>query len=145
MTPETIKSLIDAMAASDLAEMEFSEDGWSLRLVRHKGPEAAAATMQAAPRPRAPAPAAAPRQKAAPPTANDLRSPMFGVVYLAPSPGAAPFVTPGQAVTAGTTVCMVEAMKVFQEIKAGRDGVIEAVAVTSGEEVEAGQVLARFA
>jgi acetyl-CoA carboxylase biotin carboxyl carrier protein len=143
MDPEKIKSLIDAMAASDLAEMEFSEAGWSLRLVRRKESEPAAAAPDGPVRARPAAPVA--RPKATPATDGDLRSPLFGVVYLAPSPGAAPFVAPGQAVRAGTTVCMVEAMKVFQEIKAGRDGIIDAVVVASGEEVEAGQVLARFA
>lgn len=142
MDPEKIKSLIDAMAASDLAEMEFSEAGWSLRLVRQDK----AGTPRPAPHapvcPRAPAPVARPDTTAA---SRDLCAPMFGIVYLAPSPGAAPFVAPGQRVGAGTTVCIIEAMKVFQEIKAGREGVIEALAVTTGEEVEAGQVLARFA
>lgn len=142
MDPGKIKSLIDAMAASDLAEMEFSENGWTLRLVRGPAGDVARPVAKAH-APARPAPAARAPVRAASDT--DLRSPMFGVVYLSPSPGAAPFVAPGQQVTAGTTVCMVEAMKVFQEIKAGRDGVIAAIDVASGDEVEAGQVLARFA
>ena len=142
MDPEKIKSLIDAMAASDLAEMEFSEGGWSLRLVRHADAETPRAAPRAPVRARSAAPDATPAAASA---SRDLCAPMFGIVYLAPSPGAAPFVAPGQRVGAGTTVCIIEAMKVFQEIKAGRDGVIEALAVTTGEEVEAGQVLARFA
>jgi acetyl-CoA carboxylase biotin carboxyl carrier protein len=142
MDPGKIKSLIDAMAASDLAEMEFSENGWTLRLAR--GPASEVVRPDAKPPvPARPAPAA--RALDPPASDRDLRSPMFGIVYLAASPGAAPFVRPGQPVSAGTTVCMVEAMKVFQEIKAGRDGVIASIDVASGDEVEAGQVLARFA
>ena len=130
------------MAAPDLAEMESREDGWSLRLGRPGKAETPRVASNSPVRARAAVPVARPAAASA---RRDLCAPMFGIVYLAPSPGAAPFVAPGQRVGAGTTVCIIEAMKVFQEIKAGRDGVIEALAVTSGEEVEAGQVLARFA
>jgi acetyl-CoA carboxylase biotin carboxyl carrier protein len=145
MDPEKIKSLIEAMAASDLAEMEFSEDGWSLRLVRrHEGTvPRQASSLPAARGPARLQPVPDPPDDAA--QAHEVQSPTFGIVYLGPAPGAPPFVSPGDHVTAGTTICILEAMKVFQEVKAGRHGVIAAVTVASGDEVEAGQALARFA
>ncbi len=121
-----IKAFIEAMASSDLAEMEARHEGWTLRLVRRGG---------AAP---APAPVAAT------PAGAELAAPMFGVLHLQPSPGAAPFVLPGQAVRAGQTVCVIEAMKVFNEVPSDRDGVVDAVLAANGGEVEAGQPLLRF-
>ncbi|MFO1341494.1 MAG: acetyl-CoA carboxylase biotin carboxyl carrier protein subunit [Burkholderiaceae bacterium] len=125
-----IKAFIDAMASSDLAEMEAAHEGWTLRLVRRPGAARAAAA------PAAPAPAQ--------PSAADLPAPMFGVLHLQPSPGAAPFVSPGQAVRAGQTVCVIEAMKVFNEVLSDRDGVVDAVLAANGSEVEAGQPLLRL-
>lgn len=138
-----IKAFIDAMASSDLAEMEVSHDGWTLRLVRAssagspRSPSVAPRTRPAPGTPRAPAatPAAAPR---------DLLAPLFGVVHLQPAPDAEPFVVEGQPVRAGQTLCVIEAMKVFNEVQAERDGVVDAVLVASGSEVEAGQPLIRF-
>ena len=148
MDPQQIKTLIAAMAASDLAEMEYSEDGWTLRLVRHasssptaeaKRTPAGTATRAAAARPASmPAPAELAR-------AAEVHAPLFGVVHLGPSPGEPPFVVVGQAVKAGQTLCVIEAMKVFNEVRAERDATVLAVLVTSGQEVEAGQALLRFA
>ena len=70
---------------------------------------------------------------------------VFGVVHLTPSPDASPFVVVGQAVKAGETLCVIEAMKVFNNICAERNGVVDAVMATSGSEVEAGQLLMRIA
>lgn len=122
-----IKAFIDAMASSDLAEMEATHDGWTLRLVRSPG---VAATPKTAP--------------AAPAAAKELAAPMFGVLHLQPSPGAPAFVSVGQAVRAGQTVAVIEAMKVFNEVAADRDGVVDAVLVGTGNEVEAGQPLIRW-
>ncbi|CBJ40598.1 biotin carboxyl carrier protein of acetyl-coa carboxylase (Bccp) (plasmid) [Ralstonia solanacearum CMR15] len=150
-----IKQLIDAMASSDLAEMSFSHQGWVLRLVRHpsagqRGDDAArlpervppvptlAHDQPALPVPPAPPVSAAPQQR-------ELLAPLFGVVHLQPAPGEAVFVQPGQAVQAGQTVCVIEAMKVFNAVVAESDGTVEAVLVESGAEVEAGQPLIRFA
>ena len=148
MDPHQIKTLIDAMAATDLAEMEYSQDGWTLRLVRH----APASPTSDAPRTSVGAPkrAAAARPSAAPvhaeaTSAAELHAPLFGVVHLGPSPGEPPFVAVGQAVKAGQTLCVIEAMKVFNEVRAERDATLQAVLVTSGQEVEAGQPLLRFA
>ena len=144
MDQQQVKALIDAMASSDLQEMEFSQDGWTLRLVRQGAPApiaqarssltTAAPVGQAAARP-APASAALPKE---------LRAPLFGVLHLQPAPGEPPFVVAGQAVKAGQTLCVIEAMKVFNEVLAEHDAVVDAVLVSSGQEVEAGQALLRF-
>ena len=141
-----IKTLIDTMAASDLNEMEFSEDGWSLRLVRRlpsgEAVRSSVASVSAAPvRPR---PARA-QSYAAPTTpASAVAAPLFGSVHLQPAPDAPVFVSVGQAVTAGTPLCVIEAMKMFHELRAERDGTVSAILVTSGQEVEAGQQLMRL-
>jgi len=132
MDQPQIKALIDAMAASDLAEMSFSQDGWTLRLVRR--PDLAAAPVTSAP--------VAPSTVAA---AKELTAPLYGVVHLQPSPGEPPFVAAGQAVQAGQTLCVIEAMKVFNEVRAEFDATVAAILVTSGQEVEAGQPLLRWA
>lgn len=138
MDLDKIKALIDAMATSSLEEMEFSEDGWTLRLTR-RAPVASAPSRTAAP---ARASGARPAVRSDPaPLDGRVVSPLFGVVYLRPNPDSADFVSPGTAVTAGMTLCVVEAMKVFNEIKATRDGVVSAILVTSGSEVEFGQEL----
>ena len=146
MDPQQIKAFIDAMASSDLAEMEFSQDGWTLRLVRRANgtPATAARADPARARPSV-APATARRDEAARPAESVLRAPLYGVVHLQPSPGEPPFVAPGLAVKAGQTLCVIEAMKVFNEVRAEHDGVVDAVLVASGQEVEAGQPLVRFA
>jgi len=74
-----------------------------------------------------------------------LVAPLFGIVHLRPAPDAPEFVSPGQAVTAGTPLCIIEAMKMFHEVRAERDAIIAAVLVSSGQEVQAGQELIRFA
>jgi acetyl-CoA carboxylase biotin carboxyl carrier protein len=140
-----IKSLIDMMAQSDLAEMEVGKDGWTLRLVRcREGPE-----QSSAPGPKR-LPAARPpveRKLEIPPKKPDgstICAPLAGTVYLSPSPGEPAFVEIGQAVRAGATVCVIEAMKVFNEVKAERDGTVGAVLVAPGDEVDAGQPLIRI-
>ena len=75
---------------------------------------------------------------------HEQQAPLSGVVYLQPAPGEAPFVQPGQAVKAGQTLCVIEAMKVFNEIPAERAGTVEAFLVTSGQDIDAGQALVRL-
>jgi len=134
MDLDHIKALIETMAASDLAEMEVSENGWTLRLSRH------ASTQAAAPVRRTPHPIATPA-----PTSTDLHAPLSGIVHLQPSPGAAPFVQAGAAVRTGDLLCLIEAMKVFNSVRAERDGTVAAVLVETSSEVEAGQLLMRIA
>jgi acetyl-CoA carboxylase biotin carboxyl carrier protein len=137
MDQQQIKTFIDAMAASDLAEMEFAQDGWTLRLVRR--PHGAAAPMAGATRS-----ASSPASTAAVAT-PPLVAPLYGVVHLLPGPGEPAFVVPGQKVSAGQTLCVIEAMKVFNEVRAERDATIVDVLVESGQEVDADQPLMRFA
>lgn len=136
MDQQHIKSLIDALAASDLAELEFSQDGWTLRLVKRGAAQSAPVAPAGAPVAAAPAtPATVPAE---------LAAPLYGVVHLRPSPDEPPFVEAGQAVRAGQTLCVIEAMKVFNEVRAEHDATVAAVLVTTGQEVEAGQALFRL-
>lgn len=136
MDQQHIKSLIDALAASDLAELEFSQDGWTLRLVKRDATQSASVAAVAAPVAAAPD---APGLVSA-----DLAAPLYGVVHLRPSPDEPPFVEAGQAVRAGQTLCVIEAMKVFNEVRAEHDATVAAVLVATGQEVEAGQALFRL-
>lgn len=144
MKQEQIKTLIDALAASDLAELEFSENGSTLRLVK-------LAALGVAPAARAPSTARrAPRQAleaSTDPTGagTECLAPLHGVVHLQPAPGEPPFVQQGQAVEAGQLLCVIEAMKMFNEVRADAGGTLQQVLVQSGQEVEAGQPLFRFA
>jgi acetyl-CoA carboxylase biotin carboxyl carrier protein len=144
MDQQQIKALIDAMASSDLQEMEFSQDGWTLRLMRQGAPSAA--SMGAPSPPKAPLHrSATPRAPAKTESTKELLAPLFGVLHLQSAPGEPPFVVTGQSVKAGQTLCVIEAMKVFNEVCAEHDAVVDAVLVSSGQEVEAGQALLRFA
>ena len=137
-----IKALIDAMAASDLAEMEVAKEGWTLRLVRRADRAGSTRMVQE------PGLAAVADDRDSAPRLPDgltVRAPLSGTVYLSPSPAEPAFVERGQAVTAGASLCVIEAMKVFIPVIAERDGVLDAVLVASGDEVEAGQPLLRIA
>jgi len=144
MKQEQIKTLIDALAASDLAELEYSENGSTLRLVKLAALGAASAARS--PSGVRKAPRQAPEETAAPAGASaECLAPLFGVVHLQPAPGEPPFVQPSQAVEAGQLLCVIEAMKMFNEVRAEREGSVREVLVQSGQEVEAGQPLFRFA
>ncbi len=147
MDLDKIKALIDAMAKSDVTELVLSEDGWTLRLVRGPRPtgdeRVPIGTQGHRPKQFVPI---AETSTTHPATATpELKAPLSGVVYLAPAPDKPPFVTAGQAIKAGTPICVIEAMKVFNEIRAEADGTIEAILVTSEQEVDAGQPLLRMA
>lgn len=158
MDAQQIKTFIDAMASSDLAELEFSQDGWALRLVRRQAPVPAPANFGANFGATVGATVGANLAASAQPahadtvdafdgatdTVNELQAPLFGVVHLRPAPDEPPFVVPGQAVRSGQTLCVIEAMKVFNEVRAEADATVQTVLVTSGQEVEAGQALLRF-
>jgi acetyl-CoA carboxylase biotin carboxyl carrier protein len=147
MDLEKLKTFIDAMAASGLAEMTFSEGGWTLRLSRGAaghveaapkiGPQRAAAATGA--------PSVPPRTKRAVAADTEIRAPMPGVVHLRPAPDRPAFVSAGASIAPGTVVCLVEAMKTFLEVRAERGGRVDAVLVASGDEVELGQPLMRIA
>ncbi|WP_394154004.1 acetyl-CoA carboxylase biotin carboxyl carrier protein [Vibrio maritimus] len=144
-----IKKLIELVEESGIAELEISEGEESVRISRN-GPAAAPAPVHyaAAPAPVA-APAAAPAaapvaaEEAAPaaPAGHQVLSPMVGSFYRAPSPDAKPFVEVGQSVSAGDTICIVEAMKMMNQIEADKSGVITAILVEDGQAVEFDQPL----
>ncbi|CEF48581.1 unnamed protein product [uncultured bacterium] len=147
MELDQIKVFIDAMASSDLTELQANKDGWVLSLVRRTAPALSQAAVSglavpssARSKQREPAVSVIAGQPG-----SEVRAPLFGLVHLTPSPDAPPFVAVGQAVETGETLCVIEAMKVFNNICAERDGVVEAVMATSGSEVEAGQLLMRIA
>jgi acetyl-CoA carboxylase biotin carboxyl carrier protein len=143
MKQEQIKTLIEALAASDLAELEYSEDGSTLRLVKQSALAAAPAVRRPAAARKAPAALSAEPE---PPVvvAAECLAPLYGVVHLQPAPGEPPFVQPGQAVEAGQMLCVIEAMKMFNEVRADAAAIVQAVLVRSGQEVEAGEPLFRF-
>lgn len=148
-----LKTLIDLVSESGVAELEITEGDDRVKIVNRVGaaPVAAAApaviatpvVASAAPS-AAPAPAVAAEPAAAPVAAEDTRtinSPMVGTFYRAPSPGAKPFADVGQKVKAGDTVCIIEAMKLLNEIETEYDGVIKEILVENGQPVEFGQPL----
>ena len=141
MDQQQIKAFIDAMAASDLDEMEVSHDGWTLRLVRRgrAGAETASRPAASPEIPRSGAPIGPSAAEATGP--QEVRAPMFGVVHWQQAPGEPPFVQPGDLVEAGQMLCTIEAMKMFNELRAERPGRVTALLVASGSEVEAGQPL----
>lgn len=146
-----LKTLIDLVSESGVAELEITEGDDRVKIVNRVGaaPVAAAApAVIATPVVASAAPAAAPavaaEPAAAPVAAEDTRtinSPMVGTFYRAPSPGAKPFADVGQKVKAGDTVCIIEAMKLLNEIETEYDGVIREILVENGQPVEFGQPL----
>ncbi len=135
--PESIRMLATVLRDTALTEIELVEGDNRIRLVRGAPPVVQAAAL-AAPAVIGPAPAVA-LEEAAP--AGAIMSPMVGIAYLAPEPGATPFIAVGRAVAAGQTVLLIEAMKTFNQIKAPQAGVVTRILVQSGEPVEYAQPL----
>ncbi|WP_454692036.1 acetyl-CoA carboxylase biotin carboxyl carrier protein [Achromobacter aloeverae] len=141
-----LKTLIDLVAESGIAELEITEGEGKVRIVKfsqtlqpvaYHAPEAYAAPAAAAA-----APAAAPAAPAAPVVqGHAVKAPMVGTFYRSPNPGAAPFVDVGQTVKEGDPLCIIEAMKLLNEIEADKSGVIKEILVENGEPVEYGQPL----
>ena len=141
-----LKKLIDLVEESGIAELEVTEGEEKVRIVKSGRPASDTAVMLAAPAPvavAAPAPAAAAPAPAAPaqPEGFEQKSPMVGTFYRAASPGAKPFVEVGDAVKKGQTVCIIEAMKLMNEIEADASGVVKAILVENGQPVEYGEPL----
>ncbi|MEL0552179.1 MULTISPECIES: acetyl-CoA carboxylase biotin carboxyl carrier protein [Enterobacteriaceae] len=140
-----IKKLIELVEESGISELEISEGEESVRISR-AAPNAGYPVMQqayAAPMMQAPvaaAPAAAAQAEAAPAKAeisgHIVRSPMVGTFYRTPSPDAKAFVEIGQKVNVGDTLCIVEAMKMMNQIEADKAGVVKAILIESGQPVE---------
>lgn len=146
MDLKVIKQVVDLMKRSELSEFEFEEEGFKLRLSRKNG-EPATQYVQAAPAPAATAPApAAPAAAEAPVPVEDknittINSPMVGTFYAAGSPESPAFVKVGDKVGADSIVCIIEAMKVMNEIQAELSGTVTELLVENGEAVEYGQPL----
>ena len=147
MDQRKLKTLIDLVSESGVAELEITEGEDRVRIVNRNGaapvqvhqPVTVAQPMPVpVPAPEvAPAPApTAPQQTGTPPT-----SPMVGTFYRAPSPGADPFVKVGDTVKKGQVVCIIEAMKLLNEVEADMDGTVKEVCVENGQPVEFGQSL----
>lgn len=145
-----LKTLIDLISESNVSELEITEAEGKVRIV--KGSPAAvvmqpvaqpvAAAASATPAVAAPA-AAAPAESAAPATAPGftVKSPMVGTFYRAASPGAKPFVEVGSSVKAGDTLCIIEAMKILNEIESEKAGTVTQILGENGQPVEYGQPL----
>jgi len=142
-----LKKLIDLVQESGIAELEVTEGEERVRIVRsgRAAPESAAAAATFAPSPApaaaptAPAPAAA--EAPAAPEGHAVKSPMVGTFYRASAPDAKPFVEVGDTVKAGQTVCIIEAMKLMNEIESDKDGVVKAILAENGQPVEYGEPL----
>ena len=145
MDLKEIKALIDLMQKNGLTAFEMEKDGFRIALAKEAGYApgmtytAPAAVPVAAPQAAATAPA-----EAAPASGQEIPSPMVGTFYSSPSPESPPFVKAGQKVTADTVVCIIEAMKVMNEIKAEVSGTITEVAAENGQPVQFGQALFRY-
>ena len=147
-----VKKLIELLDESGIAEIEITEGEESVRISRHASGVAAAPVAVAAPAPlpaAAPAPASTPSAApaAAPATAeadeegHAVTAPMVGTFYSAPSPGSPPFVQVGDRVSEGDTLCIVEAMKMMNQIEAEVSGTVKSIRLQNGEPVEYGQIL----
>ncbi|MGO8931034.1 MAG: acetyl-CoA carboxylase biotin carboxyl carrier protein [Limisphaerales bacterium] len=148
MDLKDIKAIIDLMRKNSVTEFELEKDDFKIRLKRGPNGSGAAVASDDPPVPYAPATAApGPAAAAAPPppvpASNELeiKSPMIGTFYRAPSPESAPYVEVGVEVNPDTVVCIIEAMKVMNEIKAEAKGVVTQVMVENTKPVEFGQTL----
>jgi acetyl-CoA carboxylase biotin carboxyl carrier protein len=140
-----IKRLIELLEESGINEIEIREGEESVRISRGGGAAPAPTIQHIAVPPSAPAPAAAPAPSAesepAVPSGHVVRSPMVGTFYRAPAPGAKSFVEIGSRVKVGDPLCIIEAMKMMNQIEADKDGVVKSVVVDNGQPVEFDQPL----
>ena len=144
-----LKKLIDLVETSGIAELEVTEGEERVRIAKqvagaapvYMNPPAPTISL---PGPAAPAAPEAPAPEAAAealPAGHVVRSPMVGTFYRAPSPGAKVFVEVGQSVAVGDTLCIIEAMKLLNEIESDQNGVVKAILVENGQPVEYGEPL----
>jgi len=136
-----LKKLIDLVQESGISELEVTEGEEKVKIVKSGGPPAS----QAGPAPVLAPTTATAHVEAAPAPAeipgHVVNSPMVGTFYRSPSPGSKPFVEVGDSVKSGDTVCIIEAMKLLNEIECDKDGVIKAILVENGQPVEYGEPL----
>jgi acetyl-CoA carboxylase biotin carboxyl carrier protein len=140
-----LKTLIDLVSESNVSELEITEAEGKVRIVKGGAPgvaqpqmmmQGAVAAPALAPAAAAPAPAAPPE-----PTGHTVKSPMVGTFYRASAPGAKSFVEVGSVVKEGDTICIIEAMKILNEIEADKGGTISQILCENGQAVEYGQPL----
>lgn len=140
-----IRKLIELIQETGIAEIEIKEGEESVKITSALGRAVAAAPVYhtvAASAPAAPAAAIATEAPAAPEALkHSVKAPMVGTVYLSPSPGAKAFIEVGQSIKAGETLCLIEAMKMFNQIEADKSGTIVKILVESGSPVEFNQPL----
>jgi acetyl-CoA carboxylase biotin carboxyl carrier protein len=143
-----LKTLIELVETSGIAELEIQEGEERVRITRAPAAGAGAQTVMLHASPHGgPAPAAVPQAAAAAPVppsepeGHQVKSPMVGTFYRSATPGAAPFVEIGDTVAEGATLCIIEAMKLMNEIEADKAGVIKAILTENGQPVEFGQPL----
>ena len=149
MNIDDIKTIMKLMAEYQLTEFSVEAEGSNVRIRRDNAGvpavQSAVPVLQSVPVPAAipaaPAPAAAPAAAEAPAPGTPVESPLVGTFYAAPSPDSAPFVQVGDRVTPDTVICIIEAMKVMNEIKAEKAGVVKEIVAQNGQPVEYGQVL----
>jgi acetyl-CoA carboxylase biotin carboxyl carrier protein len=136
-----LRELAELLATNDLTEIEVEDGDRKIKVRRDAAPVVAYAPQPAAaPPPVAAAPAAAEAPPAAPPV-DAVKSPMVGTAFLSPEPGAKPFIAPGQAIKAGDTLMIIEAMKVMNPILAPKAGTVRQLLVGDGQPVEFDQPL----
>ena len=147
-----LKTLIDLVSESGISELEVTEGEGKVRIVKNAppvyvqpsasyAPQLAATAAAPGAAPMAEAPAGAPAAAAPVASGHVVKSPMVGTFYRAPSPGAAEFVKIGDSVSEGQTLCIIEAMKLMNEIESDKAGVVKEVLVENGQAVEYGQPL----
>jgi acetyl-CoA carboxylase biotin carboxyl carrier protein len=141
--PEAIRALATILTETGLTEIEIAEGDSRIRVARAPAP----LVSHVVPGPTVPSPPSPDPALAVAPTLPDAEhpgavlSPMVGIVYLSPEPGAPPFVTVGQSIVAGQTLLLIEAMKTFNQIRAPVSATVSRVLVSSGAPVEYGEVL----
>lgn len=146
-----LKTLIDLVSESDISELEVTEGDGKVKIVKTAPAQAVAMpqyiqapAMQAQPSPAAPATGGAASEPAATPASESghkVAAPMVGTFYRAPNPNSENFVEVGTAVKEGDTLCIIEAMKLLNEIEADKTGTVKAILVENGQPVEFGQAL----
>ena len=150
MDMRKLKTLVDLVSESNISELEITEAEGKVRIVKAgygvpttmMMPAAAPMMMQAAPAAAAPSADAAPAAEAAPvQTGHVVKSPMVGTFYRSASPGAKPFAEVGTAIKEGDPICIVEAMKIMNEIECDMTGTVTKILVENGQAVEFGQPL----
>ena len=134
---ELVKNLTRLLDENNLTEIEYGRDGWHIRVGRGGGVTVSESRRESLEPDNAPGPEASPAAD----NPNAITSPMVGVVFTSPDPDSPPFVKPGDEVTEGQTLLLIEAMKVFNPITAPKSGRVTEILITSGAPVEFGEPL----